>query len=242
MDVDEPAETLVRSENGIVAANFDATEERIVYVDDAGAIVVRTLDSGDEVTLRGGPKTVYDAQFSPDGKRVAILPEDGVLRVWRIDRPERPEHVLPGHRGPIYSINYAPDGRIVTAGQDGTVRVWPADGGEELILTGHNGETTGAAFTSDGSMVVSTGQDGSLRAWNSRTGAQLARLASSDVALMHVDVADDGKIAYLDEDGFVRIVRCEVCGPAAQVEAIARSRGPRELTAAERARFGVAER
>ena len=118
-------------------------------MDSEGRIIVRELASGDEVTLDGGPQAVYDAQFSADGQRVAIHPEDGVLRVWRIDRPERPERVLRGHRGNINGLAYGRDGRIATAGADGTARIWPADGSRSLVLSGHTQEVTGAAWSGD---------------------------------------------------------------------------------------------
>jgi WD40 repeat protein/DNA-binding SARP family transcriptional activator len=236
-----PATTVARVPSKVViAANFDAREERIVYVDDAGKIVVRTLESGDEVTLRGGPGQVYDAQFSPDGERVAIHPEDGVLRIWRVDRPDGPERVLKGHRGNINGLDYGGDGRLVTAGADATARVWPAGSGSAVVLSGHAEEVTGVAFSADGSMVVTTSFDGSLRLWDSRSGDLLAPLASSERELLHVATSPDRKIAYLDDRNIVRILECEVCASMDDVEALARSRGPRQLTVEERERFAVA--
>ena len=207
---DDPQdETIVRLSDDrldVAAANFDATEERIVYVDTEGRIIIRDLASGREVTLEGGPQAVYDAQFSADGQRVAIHPEDGILRVWRIDRPERPERVLRGHRGNINGLAYGRDGRIATAGADGTVRIWPAEGSRPLVLRGHTQEVSGVAWSGDQATVMTTSPDGTLRVWNSRTGEPMARLVSSDVGLWHLAVSRDGKIAYLDENGVVRII------------------------------------
>ncbi len=65
-----PAETVVDlpKPRFVYAANFDPEDRRIVYVDDKGKLVVRDLESGDGVVLQGGPKTIYDAQFSADGE------------------------------------------------------------------------------------------------------------------------------------------------------------------------------
>jgi WD40 repeat protein len=235
-------ETIVRLDDNrldVAAANFDMPEERIVYVDTAGRIIVRELASGHEVKLNGGPEAVYDAQFSADGARVAIHPEDGILRVWRIDRPDRPERVLRGHRGNINGLAYGRDGRIATAGADGTVRIWPAQGSRALVLSGHTQEVTGVAWSADQATVMTTSLDGTLRVWNSRTGEPMARLVTSDVGLWHLAVSRDGKIAYLDENGVVRIFRCGVCGGLDEVAALARSRHPRQLSAEERARYQV---
>jgi len=54
----------------------------------------------------------------------------------------------------------------VGAGDDGTVRVWRADGtGEPLILRGHRRGVLTASFSPDGTRVVSAGQDGTVRVW-----------------------------------------------------------------------------
>ena len=233
-----PAATVVKTEDPVMAANFDSDEERVVYADEAGHLTVHTLGSpNDDVALEGAPEVIYDAQFSPDGKRVAIHPEDGILRVWRIDRPAAPERQLEGHEGAIFSLDYMADGRIVTGGADGTVRIWPARGSAELVLRGHTQEVTGVATFPDSSMVLSTSTDGTLRLWNARTGAFMGRLATSQLELDYVAVAPDGTIAYLDDSDVVRVFKCEVCGSLEEVEALARSRDPRALTPEERERF-----
>ena len=152
--------------------------------------------------------------------------------------------MLSGHRGNINGLAYGADGRIVTAGADRTVRIWPADGSRSLVLRGHTQEVTGVAWSGDQATVMTTSFDGTLRVWNSRTGEPMARLVTSDVGLWHLAVSPDGKIAYLDENGVVRIIRCGVCGGLDEVAALARSRHPRELNAEERSalRRGLAHR
>jgi WD40 repeat protein len=204
-------------------------------------VVVRDLASGSDVTLGGGPDGAYDvwdAQFSPDGERVAAITERGPIFVWRLDDPTRPD-VLRGHVGHENGLEFAADGRLATAGGDGTVRVWPVEPGPEVVMRGHTTEASGVAFWPDGSKVVSTSRDGTLRLWNSRTGDAMGRLASGNGGLDDVAVSDDGNIATLGEDDVLRIFKCNVCGSVADVEALARSRHPRELNAEERERFLV---
>ena len=75
---------------GVSTACFDSKGERIVYADDHNRLAVRDLKSGDEITLRGGPDDINDAQFSPDGARIAVSSESGVSAIWRVDRQHVP--------------------------------------------------------------------------------------------------------------------------------------------------------
>ena len=51
--------------------------------------------------------------------------------------------------------------RLVSAGDDGTIRIWNAAGGDALVLLyRHEGIATGADFSGDGRDVVSAGDDG----------------------------------------------------------------------------------
>jgi WD40 repeat protein len=115
--------------------DFDGTGKRIVYVDNVGKVVVRDLASGDEVSLEGSPTMVYGAVFSPDGKYVAAAPEHGIV-LWRIDRPARPR-VFTGQRGAVNWLDISRDNRIVSAGGDGTVRIWDTAGRELLRMQGN---------------------------------------------------------------------------------------------------------
>ena len=221
---------------GVNDARFDPTGNRIVYVDDAGKLAIRELSSEREVTLGGTPKTVLGAEFSPDGERVAAVPASGDVMVWRVDDPTRPERELNGHKGAINEKAFTPDGRFITAGADRTVRVWNLDTGSSVVMEGHEDEVTTVVATADGSKVLSSSQDGTLRLWDSRTGVQLAVLQSAG-ELYDVALSRKGEIATLGQGEVVRIFQCVVCGSLEQVRALALSRSPRELTAAERRQF-----
>ena len=95
-------------------------------------------------------------------------PVGGLKTAHRIAQAQRTLGVLGGHTGKITSIEFSPDGaRLVTASEDGTARIWQADGrGQPVILRGHTGAVTHASFSKDGKRVATSGADGMARLWN----------------------------------------------------------------------------
>jgi len=73
--------------------------------------------------------------------------------------------VLYGHVGEVNTAAFDRSGeRVVSAGTDGTVRIWNTAGGETLaILHSHGANAVGASFSPDGKSVVSAGSDGVLQ-------------------------------------------------------------------------------
>jgi WD40 repeat protein/DNA-binding SARP family transcriptional activator len=226
--------------SGINVARFDSTGRRVVYADYIGrTIAVQDLQSGRVIRLGGAPKVIEDVRVSPDGQHVAAATAIGKLYIWSLDHPNAPERVLPGHRGPIFSVVYGPRrwDRVVTAGTDRTVRVWNPAKRTQVILRGHQDEVNDAVFTSDGSQVLSASADGTLRLWDANSGNALAVLQSGGGPVWDVAVSRDGKIATLSSAGVIRVFNCEVCGSLDQVRALARSRSARSLSPQERQRF-----
>jgi WD40 repeat protein len=70
--------------------------------------------------------------------------------------------VLRGHDGEVESAEFNRAGdRVVSAGADGTVRIWdPRGGGSLVTIQRHAGPARSASFTPDGAAVLSSGDDG----------------------------------------------------------------------------------
>ena len=78
------------------------------------------------------------------------------------------EHIarLPAASG-VQAVAFDAGGsRLATGSQNGTVRLWDASSGAELIvLHGHDGPVSSVAFSPDGSRLTSVGYDGVVRVW-----------------------------------------------------------------------------
>ena len=83
--------------------------------------------------------------------------------------------------------------RLVSAGNDHTVRLWDAATGECLrVLRGHTDEVFAAVFHPDGSRIASAGRDRVIRIWDAASGAEVARLAGHTNYVFSLAFSPDG--------------------------------------------------
>jgi WD40 repeat protein/tRNA A-37 threonylcarbamoyl transferase component Bud32 len=92
---------------------------------------------------------------------------------------------LYGHSGPVQQVVYSPDGtRLATASSDGTVKVWDARTGQELLTRPmHPGWAVRVSFSPDGSRLASANcpsrqgynpePSWPLKVWDIRTGQEV---------------------------------------------------------------------
>lgn len=119
-------------------------------------------DTGAAQVLTGHRELVYGLAYGADGL-LATAGFDGA-RLW--DLATGASIALQGHDGRVRAVAFLPgDGGLVTAGQDGDLRVWARDGRPIRTLRGHVGPVAWVAVAADAS-IVSTGADGTLRRWS----------------------------------------------------------------------------
>lgn len=121
---------------------------------------------------------VADFCWDPfDPHRLAVAGEDAKIRVWQV--PEgglketltEPELTLQGHTEKIYSIKFHPlaSGLLVSSSYDLSVRLWDLDRGEQVkVLTGHEDQVFGMAWSPDGKFLATVCKDGKVRIYDPR--------------------------------------------------------------------------
>jgi WD40 repeat protein/tRNA A-37 threonylcarbamoyl transferase component Bud32 len=122
--------------------------------------------SGKQLFTLRGPDLSPATAISPDGKRILTgFGGEGPCLLWDATTGKRLAS-LEGHKRQIRSAGFSHAGHlIVTTSDDGTARLWDADGTERFTLTGHRAAVLAAAFSPDDRYVATASADGTVRVW-----------------------------------------------------------------------------
>lgn len=122
--------------------------------------------------------------FSPDGTRLVYGGADSTAWVW--DMADDHHALLEGHAQAVFALAFSTDGRLIVSGDQGTVRLWDAATGENLVaLASPAGEAVNSvAFSPDGTLLASGGASGGVVLWGAAADGGTAQdtAASEDAA------------------------------------------------------------
>jgi WD40 repeat protein/serine/threonine protein kinase len=120
------------------------------------AAALSVTDEWDGVRLADGhTAAARQVAFSPDGRRLVSVGEDGRVIVWDFASRRRLA-TLTDHAGAVTTVGFSPDGKwFATGGADKTAIVWDAATFERVAtLRDHAAAVTAAAFTPDGKYLA----------------------------------------------------------------------------------------
>ncbi|MBA2643586.1 MAG: WD40 repeat domain-containing protein, partial [Actinobacteria bacterium] len=181
------------------------------------------------LALRGNTNPLMTVSFSEDATRLVTVGQiSQEARVWDVSPAGRGEVLtLPGPQsGPVHpDIAFTPDGLrlVASSGVAGTVRVWNAETGAQLlVIDGHaraeapERGVIGIDVSPDGSRIATAGADGSARVYDAESGEELlavrGRHCSGErgCAVRRAVFSPDGaRIATTGSDATVRIMAAD---------------------------------
>jgi WD40 repeat protein len=183
--------------------------------------------------------------LSSTGSLLAVQTEDGEVDVWDMGSyggqgwltPPTPLVVTLRHRPATTGwVAFSPDdSMLLTAGVDGTARVWNLPSGEpRFVLDTGGGPVEVALWTPDGAHIVTSSHDGVPRIWDARTGRLEAELPAHGT-WPHLAMTPDGRRLFTSAD---RAVTSWIID-STELVATAQARLTRGLTEAECDRYGI---
>ena len=174
----------------VTAMSFSPDGTLLATGDRSGGIHVWEADKGAIVfTLDEHKVRITDLAWRADSKLLASVAEDGNLILWDMKDgfPSRNIVAHSSKESPRYSrrtgvtaLDFAPDGRLLTVGRDGSGRIWSVEGDKQGQFQIDGGIPTAATFLNDGAAAVVGSFDGSVSLWDVGTNTRTQTLINGE--------------------------------------------------------------
>ena len=137
------------------------------------------------LTLKGHTDAVNAVAFSPDGKVVVTAGADKKVHVWDVTTGKQMRTMVGGTNS-ILAIAMSPDGKVIATGGGGTVNVFDAATGKQIIAIRIGGAQDvgprSIVYSPDGRRMASAADDGSVRLFDCFTGKELLSSTAAHTA------------------------------------------------------------
>ena len=143
---------------------------------------------------QGHTLLVWNADYSPDGKKILSASKDGTIKEWDAKTGECLKTLETGSFI-VTSAAYNLDGKkILSVSQNKTIEEWIVETGSYLkTLVGHKETVSSAVYSPNGKKILSASYDETIKEWDAETGECENTLIGHDWAVTTAMYSSDGK-------------------------------------------------
>ncbi|MGL4322799.1 MAG: c-type cytochrome [Beijerinckiaceae bacterium] len=153
--------------------------------------------------LRGHGGPVRALAISADGNHALTGSFDSAAIVWSLHN-DAAQEVLRFHGSAVNAVTFMPDGRLITAGEDGKMALWrKGNSTPDMIFTGHTAPIS--AVAADGAWIASASWDRTVRLWHIATGEKIILEGHGDNVNAVAFSADGAHVISAGYDATVRL-------------------------------------
>jgi WD40 repeat protein len=158
------------------------------------------------IIYQGHKGWVLSVAWSPDGRRIASMGDDGTVQVWSATTG-KPQYIYRGNGTWGAAIAWSPDSsRIASTAGNNTVQIWNATTGEVYsIYQGHSAVVSALAWSNDGKRIASGSYDHTVQIWDAVTGANYHTLKLDSRITALAWSPNDQRLASSEDNNSVQI-------------------------------------
>lgn len=179
----------------------------MVSCGDDGCVILWDLCTNKYIKFHGHKERVWTVCFL-DNNRFASAGEENDIYLWDKSSPDAPIGYLKGHSNWIWDISFDEStNKLISAGEDGTCRVWDLTTDEVTVLSGHTKWLFAASVSPNRRMVVTASADGTANVFDIFTGEILYKLIGHSEWVWSAIFLSNTLIATGGKDGVIKIWR-----------------------------------
>jgi WD40 repeat protein len=150
----------------ILGTKFSPDGVLLATTDRNGNVMVWEAENGGEFYILGQHKAAAnDVAWRADSNLLASCSADGTIIVWEMNEGKKVKDWA-AHGGGVQSVSFTPDGKIVSSGNDGLVRVWDINGTKLAEAPSQGDIVTKVVAGFDSKSAVSANWRGEIIQWN----------------------------------------------------------------------------
>ena len=210
-------------------STFSPSADKLATVD-SKRVVLWNIENPDEPTITTEITEVHHtkyhnsmrcADFSPNGKWLAIGYENGDIRLWDLQQEKfiNTLSVSPHSHVHLRDIIHSPDGRYIVARESPSLTIWDTVNDlRRVLLESHQGFLRSVKFSQDGRFIGIKTDDGKggYIVWSLPEVLiyhQMSYQQADDGIISHIAFSPDGTILAVSNPGEVKLISIETLSP-----------------------------